>query len=146
MSLEERIELLKEEVQKEDFLNKKGLGNEVAFWIFDYPAENELLMRYSVSKLVSMLNRKSIVTIEIDLFDLCLEIIDEKISLDKVVEYERKKGSLDLLEKIKPIMRPETLRNVVLNKVLEINPQLIFLTGVGKIWPLIRAHLVLNNW
>jgi hypothetical protein len=145
MRIEERIELLKEEVQKEDFLCRKGLGNEVAFWVFDYPPEKELLMRYTVSKLVSTLEKKSISALEIDLFDLCLEIINEKISIDKVIEYEHKKGSHDLLDKLKPIIKPETLRNAVISKLKDKDVELIFLTGVGKIWPLIRAHLILNN-
>jgi hypothetical protein len=39
MKLEKRLELLKQKVQKDDFLSARGLGNEIPFWIFDYPPE-----------------------------------------------------------------------------------------------------------
>ena len=45
MKLEKRLELLKEKVMEDDFLNARGLGNEIPFWIFDYPPEKELLVR-----------------------------------------------------------------------------------------------------
>jgi len=76
MKLEERLELLKEELQKEDFLKSKGLGNEIPFWIFDYPPEKELLLRDTIIKIISNLEKNSIQVLEIDLFDICLEIIE----------------------------------------------------------------------
>jgi hypothetical protein len=35
MKLEKRLELLKEKVQEDYFLDARGLGNENPFWIFD---------------------------------------------------------------------------------------------------------------
>jgi hypothetical protein len=50
------LELLKEKVQEDDFLIAKGLGNEVPFWIFDYPPEKELLVRRAIGRIASILN------------------------------------------------------------------------------------------
>ncbi|UUX93074.1 hypothetical protein [Methanoplanus endosymbiosus] len=50
MNIESRIELLKKEIIKDDFLQGRGLGNEVPFWIFDYPPESELLIRHSMEQ------------------------------------------------------------------------------------------------
>jgi len=47
------LELLNEKVQEEDFLTAKGLGNEVSFRIFDYPAEKELFVRQTIYRIAS---------------------------------------------------------------------------------------------
>jgi len=53
MKLEKRLELLKEKVQKDDFLNARGLGKQI-----------EELMNYD-----AVLNNKSLQMIDIDLDD-----------------------------------------------------------------------------
>ncbi|MHC1576279.1 MAG: hypothetical protein ACXQTE_02890 [Methanosarcinaceae archaeon] len=67
MKLEKRLELLKEKIQEDDFLNARGLGNEIPFWIFDYPPEKELLVRETVVKLTQNLKKNSINVLVIDL-------------------------------------------------------------------------------
>jgi hypothetical protein len=57
MRLEGRLELLKQKVQEEDFLNARGLGNEIPFWIFDYPPEKELLVRETIDKITTTLKK-----------------------------------------------------------------------------------------
>jgi hypothetical protein len=47
MKLEERLDLLKQKVQNDDFLCARGLGNEIPFWIFDYPPGAERIFRRS---------------------------------------------------------------------------------------------------
>jgi hypothetical protein len=146
MKLEERLELLKEELQKEDFLKSKGLGNEIPFWIFDYPPEKELLLRDTITKIISNLEKNSIQVLEIDLFDICLEIIDKKISAEKIIAFEESKGSEELLKKMKLMLKPEILKNAIQQKMDENSGfQIIFLNGVGKAWPIVRSHTILNN-
>jgi hypothetical protein len=36
-SLEERLNHILPRITSRDFLDSKGLGNEIGFWIFDYP-------------------------------------------------------------------------------------------------------------
>lgn len=146
MKLEERLELLKDELQKEDFLQARGLGNEVPFWIFDYPPEDELLVRDTIAKIRSNLEHKSIKVLEINLYDVCLEIIERKIPAEKIMNFEKNKGSDELLKKLKLMLKPDILKSVIQQK-MDGNAgfQLIFLTGVGKAWPMVRSHTILNN-
>ncbi|WP_135605614.1 DUF1788 domain-containing protein [Methanococcoides sp. NM1] len=146
MKLEERLELLKEELQKEDFLKSKGLGNEIPFWIFDYPPEKELLLRDTIIKIISNLEKNSIQVLEIDLFNICLEIIDQKISAEKIIAFEESKGSEELLKKMKLMLKPDILKSAIQQKMNENSGfQIIFLNGVGKAWPIVRSHTILNN-
>lgn len=43
MSLDERLDKAEEMIQKPSFRENKGLGNEVGYYIFDYPAEKEYI-------------------------------------------------------------------------------------------------------
>jgi len=144
MNFERRLELLREKICSDDFLKSRGLGNEVPFWIFDYPAEKELILRDFVPRLKESLEQDSISVLEIDLYELCLEVLSGHPSIEKIIEYEEKKGSVNLLKKLKPIMKPvvliERMKHMISNNV-----NVIFLTGVGKSWPLIRSHTLLNN-
>ena len=47
--LEERLKIAEEEMKKPSFLNNKGLGNETGYYIFDYPAEQELFVRERIN-------------------------------------------------------------------------------------------------
>jgi hypothetical protein len=49
MTFEERLNQILPRITSRDFLDSKGLGNEIGFWIFDYPAERELEVRDFVS-------------------------------------------------------------------------------------------------
>jgi len=145
MRIEERLELLKEKVQTDDFLKRRGTVGEIAFYIFDYPPEKEMIIRETVRRLKSNLEKKLIHVLEIDLYDLCLELLDEKISIDKVIEFEKNKGSKELFHKIEPILKPEVIRDVIKVKMQDRSLDLLFLTGVGKAWPMVRSHEILNN-
>lgn len=48
LSLEQRLDQVEEMIRKPSFRQNKGLGNEVGYYIFDYPAEQELTVRERV--------------------------------------------------------------------------------------------------
>jgi len=144
MNFERRLELLREKIRTEDFLKGRGLGNEVPFWIFDYPADKELVMRDFIPKVKDMLKRESVTVLDVDLYELCLQILSDHPSLEKIVEYEQKKGSLRLLKQLKTILKPAVLMDRI-KKMISDDTDLIFLTGVGKSWPMVRSHTILNN-
>jgi len=146
MKLEKRLELLKEKVQEDDFLNARGLGNEIPFWIFDYPPEKELLIRETVDKLTQNLKKNYINVLVIDLYEMCLELLGNKLSAGKINQFESNKGSDELLNKLKIMLKPEIVKKAIQARMATSGDvQLIFLTGVGKAWPLVRSHSILNN-
>ncbi len=146
MKLEERLEQLKEQVQSDDFLKARGLGNEVPFWIFDYPPNKELLIRDTILKISSSLEKRSINVLILDLYEICLELIESKIKLQQIDQFEKKKGPDELLKKLKLMLKPEILKYAIQAKMDSSgNFQMIFLTGIGKAWPMVRSHSILNN-
>lgn len=43
--LDQRLDKLEDEIKKPSFRQNRGLSNEVGYYIFDYPAEDELNVR-----------------------------------------------------------------------------------------------------
>jgi len=82
----------------------------------------------------------------IDLFEMCLELLENKISIDEILKFENKNGSDELLNKLKIMLKPEIFKKAIQTKMESSGGvQLMFLTGVGKAWPLLRSHSILNN-
>ena len=44
-TLQRRLDLVMERMEDPRFQKNMGLGNEIGFWIFDYPAQHELVVR-----------------------------------------------------------------------------------------------------
>ena len=144
MKIEERIDKIKNEIRKTSFLNKKNLGGEISFWIFDYPADKELLIREQTEKLITNLKQEDIIVKNINLYEIAMSIILEKVPLKQLLDYEDKKGSNELLIKLRTLLNINSL-NEKIKSCIEEKDEIIFLTGVGNAWPLIRAHTILNN-
>jgi hypothetical protein len=58
-SLNERLNKIKDRIISDEFLSGSGIGNEIAFYIFDYPPEDELVVRDYLRTLLDHLPSKN---------------------------------------------------------------------------------------
>lgn len=147
-SIYERIDGILPRITEPTFMENKSLGNEIGFYIFDYDPEYEMLVRDRVSliekKAKSMYGLN---IIEFDLYEIMLELLESKGYLQKNFIMEERKGSEQVFNATKKALRL-TLDNDLLVKYISERidgNDIVFLTGVGKAWPIIRSHTVLNN-
>lgn len=146
MDLKKRFEELVKRIDSDKFYENKGLANEVPFYIFDYDPAKELHVRDKVKKeLLKKFseNNHRLNAIEIDLFDLLLESLENDKILEKSFKLEKRKGTQFLYEKLKKSFNSEIIIKYIEEKTK--NNNLIFITGVGKVYPIVRTHTVLNN-
>mgnify|MGYP001201175329 CR=1 FL=1 len=149
-SIKERLDKILPELRKESFMENKGLGNEIGFYIFDYDPEDEMLVRDHIKFLKDKVNNNTtnkIRIVEFDLYNVMLEIIEERGYLEKTMQMEEKQGSAKILKAIKKTLRLTSKNNLFVKYIqdrVEEN-DIVFLTGVGKAWPIVRSHTVLNN-
>lgn len=141
---QERLNKIKEKVKNPDFLAGKNLGGDISYHIFDYPPEDELMVRDGIQLTVSSLLKNDVKVQVINLFELVLDILKSKKLLDKVVKIEKKLGSEKMLSKLKPTIKKEKVAAEITRRV-EPDSEAIFLTGIGNVYPLIRSHEILNN-
>lgn len=146
-TFEERLNAILHEITKEKFLDNKGLGNEIPFHVFDYPPDLELKTREHIDFMIDRIasHHSNIKLIHIKLFDLMIEHMKDRGNLDKAYQLEADKGSEALWKAISASVKPERFVKVIDEKYDLKDANLIFISGVGTIWPWVRAHSLLNN-
>jgi len=142
----ERAEHLFKVVTSERFLTKQGLGNEVPFFICPYPAEEGLSMVEDRIDLITRITHAGVAVLDISLFDLSLSILEERGILEQVLEVERETDKGELRELLQSVLDPQANLIPKIGEAIEATPHdVIFLSGVGEVYPYIRSHNVLNN-
>lgn len=127
-------------------LTKYGTGNDLRFYIFDYAPRDELLVRKEVRKLI---DRNPAIK-EFDLYEMMLAIIEEEGYMEDVLRMETEYDKdLLLREVFQPLLSVEEEESAFLDKFKEGVPDngnnIVLITGVGKAFPIIRSHTILNN-
>jgi hypothetical protein len=150
LTLNKRLDLIEPKILEKSFRTGRGTANEVNFWIFDYDPEDEMAVRAHVNFLVNRINSKhdDVRIVSFDLYNLMLNVLRGKNYLDKVLQMEQVKGSEAIINPIKKTLRLTLDGDQIISKIVEnLVPEqdVIFLTGVGKAWPIIRSHTILNN-
>ena len=144
-NINDRLDQIQEKIKDDKFIEGRGLGNEISFYIFDYDPKHELVVRDHVKTLKrifshDMYNRR---IIEFDLYKMLLEIAKEKNIYDYIFEKEREEGNDELFTALSHFAVPEIFLEKIVKEVGDHN--VIFITGVGKIYPFVRSHTILNN-
>ena len=148
-TLEERLDKAETMIKKPSFQKNKGLGNEVGYYIFDYPPEQELLVRERV-EYIRKKNEQSDDEYRIvvfDLYEIIIEILKEKGYLEKCYEFEKKRGFDRITKAVGNMLRITAKDSLIVNYIRERTPEkaIVFLVGIGKCYPILRSHTVLNN-
>ena len=128
------------------FLNKQGLGNEVPFFICPFKPEEAVEMERLVKQLVNRLAQIGVRILEINLYDLSVEILMNEGDFEWMIENEAKLTKPKLQEELQGILSVEhILIPAIADLISNAEFDVLFLTGVGEVFPFIRSHNVLNN-
>jgi hypothetical protein len=146
-ALHERLNKILPRVTSEEFIAGRGLGNEVAFHIFDYPPERELDVRGFIPTLLEHIPmaRPGTRVKAVDLFDFVLAHLEERGLLEKALRLQREKGDEALKSALKGLLEEQKLRGPFVQVAEPERHDLVFLCGAGSAWPLVRVHSLLNN-
>ena len=149
MEFSERLDKIWDRISDEDFLANRGVANEVRYYVFDYEPCDELIVRDKIKSLKKQNNPDSdgFQIIEYDLYEMVIKILEEKGYIDKCIKFEEEKGMDYLYTAVTKMLRLTNDDNLIVTKILESTPKdaVVFLTGVGKVFPFVRSHNVLNN-
>jgi len=144
--VQDRFQHLLAVISGERFLKKQGLGNEVPFFICPFRPEETVEMERIRRQLVNRLRQGGVHILEINLYDLSIEILKERDIWDQILELETSVSKDQLRELLQGVLDPETHLVPAIAKKLESSDfDVLFLTGVGEVFPYIRSHNVLNN-
>ena len=144
--MQDRFQHLFAVISGQRFLKKQGLGNEVPFFICPYEPERSVEMERLQRQLFNRLDQAGVRILEINLYDLSIEILKDRDIWEQIREMEESISKDQLKELLQGVLDPEThLVPAIATKLAKNDFDVLFLSGVGEVFPYIRSHNVLNN-
>ena len=147
LSFDERLNQILPRLTSRDFLDSKGLGNEIGFWIFDYPPDRELDMRSFLSGTVFPSLSKQVPPLRadtIDLLQLVTGLLEERNLLNKAMNMQLSKGDDSALAALRSVLKEDKIAQKIASQHDIANLDLLILTGVGAVYPMLRTHTLLS--
>lgn len=146
-AFEDRLNQILPRITSEDFLKNRGLGNEIGFWIFDYPPEREMEMRDFLEKVVEpalLRHQPQLRFATVNLFQLVIGLLEDRKLLDKAIEMQQSEGDAKVLESLRRVLKEDRLAERIVSQHDPANLDLLMLTGVGTVYPMLRTHTLLS--
>jgi len=144
--LEEKFEKLYQTFINDNFLSMKALGGEIPFYISSYNPSQEVKVFDEVDRLINRLKLKGISVYEINLFDLVIDLLKNRGILEKLIQKEVALSKDKLFKTLQGAIDTQKYLIPKIEEIIEENPsKIVFLTGIGQVYPFIRSHTVLNN-
>ena len=145
--LKDRLNQIPGKILSEEFLRGQGLGNEIAFWIFDYDPASELQVREYIEFLEGMLAKKHthIKVAHINLLQSLVDYLNQRGFVDKAIAIQQKKGDEALHKALAGPLHMDKFAPFLVDSNQVADKDLTFISGIGSVWPLLRAHSLLNS-
>lgn len=149
MTFEERLDQMEAEIHKPAFRKNRGRANEVNYWVFDYPPQRELEVRERIKYMKSK-NARGNDDFELavfDLYDMIIDLLEKEDYLGQTYRFEERKGLDRITKAVGNLLCINDDDSLIVQQIQEGTPDnaVVFLIGIGKCYPILRSHKVLNN-
>jgi Domain of unknown function (DUF1788) len=144
---QERLNQILPRIISDEFVSGAGFGNEIAFFIFDYPPEEEPVVRQHVRFLIEHVpkDKPGLRVTHVNLFDLVLDYLRGRNLLDRSLQMQREKGNETLMKALRAALHENKLAQVFEQAARPKENDLVLVSGVGSVYPLLRSHTLLSN-
>lgn len=144
--LDERLNQILPRVTSETFLSSEGIGNEIACYIFDYPPEDELKVREHIEMMTARLasHHSEVGVLHLNLLDVCMAYLEGRGLMARTLEMQGSRTDADILRALQGPLAAEKLCDFIAGEHKPADHDLALLSGVGSVWPMLRAHSLLN--
>lgn len=145
LSLGKRLERIANELSSENFIKGKGLGNEISYYVFDYDPKEELMVREYIKYIIKDFNKinSNRKIIEFDLYKMLIEFLKNEGDFHQIIDLENREGKEYILEAVATFVNSDIYCKIIQESSEGFD--IIFLTGIGKVYPFMRSHNILNN-
>lgn len=124
----------------------KNLGGELPLYIQPVPSDKQSEVGGQVKRLTNRLSKKGFESLAINLYDLSMEILEEEGVLDTILEDEQNLPDEDIIATLDSML---DIKSIIIPRIKEAivstNPSFVFISGVGRSYPFLRSHGILNN-
>ena len=133
-------------ISSKRFLNKEALGGEIPFFITAYDARQEFEVKDSIKLLKNKLETSGVSVLELNLYDIVCDILEEKGGIERMFKMELAKDKDKFLSALQSTLNIHQILMPRIKQMIEEQPfKVYFLTGIGMVFPYIRSHNILNN-
>lgn len=145
--LTDRLNQILPKITSDTFLGGHGIGNEIAFYIFDYAPEDELRVREHIGFLMDHIPKQKpgLRVFHVNLLDFLVDYLNERRLLEKSFQLQREKGDNALLKALKGVLHEEKIAKRFGEIARPEENDLVLISGVGSAYPMLRSHTLLNN-
>ncbi len=141
--VKERLDKLRYLVQNRDFLEGKGLSNEVNIRIFCYDPADEMTVQHFINQITTD-QTLDCHLIECNLYKMFIQICEDMDILDSIPDMEESEGSEFTLEQLHSAIGEDEF----IAKMQELGEHntgdVMLITGVGDAFPFMRVHKMLE--
>ena len=128
------------------FLDMTGSSNVIPYYICPFLVEKTSQMYQHIGQLKNALALKQIKVLDINLYQLCIEHFSTLGVLDRFIADETKTPRDVFLKSISGLTDTEEfICPLIIEKIFNETPDIIFITGVGEVYPYIRSHKILST-
>lgn len=149
MIIEKRLEELEKNINDPSLRDSRGRANEINYWIFDYSPKDELKIRNFIKYLKNKYNRNfnDFQIIEYDLYEFIIDELEREGFLDQCSKFEERSGFNRITRAVTNLLGINDDNNVIVKHIKKNTPEnsIVFLTGIGKSYPILRSHKILNT-
>ena len=133
-------------ISSERFLQRRGLGNELPFFISAHHPSLQPRLDKLVPSLATRLLNHGVSILLLDLYDLTVEILKTRGHWERLIEKEASVPRDRFLKTLQNVTDAKDQLVPLVAERLAASPcRALLLTGVGLVYPYIRSHSVLEN-
>lgn len=142
----QRFEHLFKVISSPEFLSRKSLGGEIPFFVSAFDVRQLHEVDKGVKGLINKLESVGIPVLEINLYDMVLEILDRELGEHAIFEIEKDMDKDEFKQALNSVLDiHEVLMPAIQEMIRRKAAKVYFLTGIGHVFPYIRSHNILNN-
>ena len=139
------FERLYTKCQDPNFLKSENISKEIPFYIIPYEPKEKKYVAQSVGMTVKRLQEVNINILRLDLFTLCIDLLKEQDIFEDVLELEQEETPAYFLDAFDSALNNDMIADQIQQKIIDENPDVVFIHGIGKIYPFKRIHPLINN-
>ncbi len=127
------------------FLQSENIGNVIPFYIIPYQPKEKSTVSQGVGMVTRRLKEVNIKVLRLDLFTICIDLLKEQDLFESVIELEKEEEPAYFLDAFDSALNDDVIAGYIQNKIRQENPAVVFVHGIGKIYPFKRIHPLITN-
>lgn len=128
------------------FLDMEGLNGDIPFHICPFDPSLQSQINLLVKQVVHYLVDAQVKVLEVNLYDIVVEILKEEDDWEWLLENESSMSKQELKEELQGIIDTKTvLIPAIVRKMSGTEFDILVITGVGEVYPYIRSSNLLEN-